>query len=460
MTNGRQLLNIAENISRMSRTYVGSLACQRDSHLLEGFKTTVVSSEPISSKNGKKKSPTYHLELQDTILFPEGGGQPSDSGVLKILDGPDAGESVIVSQVSRLGLHAKHCIEKKIEPGTTVEITVDGDKRWDYMQQHTGQHLLSALLEQKFNLKTLSWSMGGILNDKKKSLEMNDYFNYLEIPRKLLKEEIQDLSDEMNHYILVNPLSIQVHEATQDSVGSLNTNKIPEDYDLSKGIIRTVHIGNIDANPCCGTHLKETSEIGSILISPNQTTVRGTNSRVFFMCGGRVSKYAGMANDVLAGAKGILSCQEAQIPEKIEKQRDQLQKLTKKEQYWKSELAVYESRAIVEKLKQNGKASLLKDTFGTLDYLLAVFKEVSAASQFTSNYTLLLCGREKQTETGSIVVFSDSGDNISAVTDKLSSLFSNIKGGGGKNGGKWQGKLMKITSQEWDALEEYVSSEF
>lgn len=444
----------------MQRTYVGSLACQRDSFLLKGFTTTVVSSEPAGSKSSKKSPPIYHVELQDTILFPEGGGQPSDTGFLKILEGPDADETIPVSHVFRLGLHAKHSVSRLIEPGTKVEITVDSGKRRDYMQQHTGQHLLSAVLEKKFNLDTLSWSMGGVISVKKKCLELNDYFNYIEIARKLTELEIKDLSEEVNKHILVDPLPIKVHEATQDSVGDLKTHKIPDDYDLSKGIIRTIHIGDIDANPCCGTHLGNTGQIGSILISPSQTTVRGTNSRLYFMCGSRVTKYGEMANGILLTAKGILSCQEAQVPEKIARQKDQLQKSIKKEQYWMKELAVYESKTIVEQLKQNKKAFMLKDTFGTLEYLLQVLKEVSTACQEMSEYTLLLCGREKQTESGSVIVFSDSGESISDTVSQLSRCLKNLKGGGGKKGGKWQGKATNFTDQEWVALKELKASRF
>ncbi|QLQ80210.1 hypothetical protein HG537_0D02110 [Torulaspora globosa] len=441
----------------MKRTYVGSLACQRDSSISKGFQTTVVSCEPVDSKNDKE---IYHVELQDTILFPEGGGQPSDTGILKVLDGPNANESVVVSHVARHGLHAKHCVNQRIEPGTRVEITIDSGKRMDYMQQHTGQHLLSALLEQKYSLKTLSWSMGGVPNSKKDSLEIGDYFNYVEIPKRMSEQEVQDLSEAVNHYILIEPMSISIREATNETAGSLNTDKIPDDYDLSKGIIRTVHIGTIDANPCCGTHLKNTGQIGSILILPNQTTVRGTNSRLYFMCGHRLKKYGEMASEILTKTKASLSCQEAQIPEKIEKQKDQLQKLSKREQYWMRELADYESKAIIEQLKQNRKAYLLKDTFGTLEYLLQIFKETKAACQDIPSYVLLLCGRDKQTDTGSAIILSTSGEDVLRISSKLSSCFKSIKGGGGSNGGKWQGKMTKVMSQEWAALEEFVASEF
>lgn len=152
----------------MTPARVGALACQRNSFLFDGFKTLVVSCEPI--KNKKDKIEDYEIELQDTILFPEGGGQPSDSGSLKIVEGNGDSsliEKISVSHVSRTGLHAKHHVNEYIEPGTTVEVAVDGERRMDYMQQHTGQHLLSAILERNYKVDTVSWSMGGIITKKK-----------------------------------------------------------------------------------------------------------------------------------------------------------------------------------------------------------------------------------------------------------------------------------------------------
>ena len=123
----------------MKSAMVGGLACQRNSFLFVGFRTVVVYCEPKKDKKGKTEG--YDIELQDTILFPEGGGQPSDSGLLRILkrngDSSSTNKNIQVLHISRSGLHAKHHVEEPIEPGTTVEIAVDAVKRMDHMQQHT-----------------------------------------------------------------------------------------------------------------------------------------------------------------------------------------------------------------------------------------------------------------------------------------------------------------------------------
>lgn len=443
--------------SGVKRTYVGSLACQRDSFLFEGFQTTVISSEPTQIKDKAEAQTVYQVEFEDTILFPEGGGQPSDSGYLKVIESSDGEDHIPISYVSRTGLHAKHHIGTFIEPGTKVELAVDASKRIDYMQQHTGQHLLSAILEKRYKLDTLSWSMGGVPTEKKPELEMNDYFNYIEIPKKLTKNEVNEVSKIVNEYITVDPQEILVVERRPDAHGGVETSKIPDDYDLEKGILRTIHIGSLDANPCCGTHLKSTGQIGSIMILPIQTTVRGTNSRLYFMCGNRVTKYGCLANEVLSDAKAILSCSEAQIPDKVGKQREQIQKANKREQFWMKELAQYEAAALTQNVLLTKKAYLLKDDYGTLEYLLQVFKEVSKACKNMAEYEIILCGREKQSEMGSVIILSESGEKIASISHQFSSLIKTLKGGGGKKGGKWQGKVVNFNNSEWEAVKNYLA---
>ncbi|CCC67282.1 hypothetical protein NCAS_0A07240 [Naumovozyma castellii] len=441
---------------------VGQLACQKDSFCLDNFQTTVISCKEL------KGTPTkYEVELQDTILFPEGGGQPSDTGTITIVS---SGDIIPVKYVYRVGLHANHMVSQYIEPGTKVDLTVDSEKRIDYMQQHTGQHLLSALLESQYALNTLSWSMGGVPKEKNGiaiELEPSDYFNYIELSRKLTEEEIKNVTTLMRKYIVLDPQVITVKERNpQETVtDDASFSKIPEDYDMTNGVIRTIHIGNLDSNPCCGTHLNSTATIGGILISRNQTSVRGTNSRLYFMCGNRIAQYGEFANDTLLKLKSSFSCGETQIMEKVEQQKEQLQKSNKRERFWIKELAILEAKKILLNLKDiKGRTYLLKDEFGTLEYLLAIFKELSSVLKEEQNnykeYLIVLCGRETQTKTGPLMIISESGEKINEVSTKLSSMIETLKGGGGKKGGKWQGKISSFSNNDWDSLAHYLNTDY
>ncbi|CAI4744544.1 CIH_collapsed_G0047040.mRNA.1.CDS.1 [Saccharomyces cerevisiae] len=381
----------------MTPVKVGALACQRNSFLFDGFKTLVVSCEPTKNKKGEIEG--YEIELQDTILFPEGGGQPSDSGFLKIVEGNRNSskiEKILVSHVSRF--------------------------------------------------------------------EPSDYFNYIELNRKLTLDEITNVSDEINQLIINFPQEIIVEERIgEETVDEVSTSKIPDDYDLSKGVLRTIHIGDIDSNPCCGTHLKCTSQIGSILILPNQSAVRGSNSRLYFMCGKRVSLYAKSVNKILLDSKNLSSCSETQISEKITRQTKQIQQLNKREQYWIKRLARTASEELMNTLKASGKkrAYFMEEEYGTLELLLQIHKEVSNfLKDDTEGYEIILCGYERQTNTGSLLILSESGEKIANLAANLGSILQNLKGGGGKKGGKWQGKITSISNAEFAALSDYLSHDF
>lgn len=140
------------------RRYVGILACQRDP-LLSTLETTVTRCDkvalPVAKGKGKKgaadaakaediPADEWEVELLDTVLFPEGGGQNSDSGrLVPLVEGQDgqSGEPAIVRQVLRRNLDAVHYVSKPIEVGTKVRVEVDMERRRDLMDQHTGQHV-------------------------------------------------------------------------------------------------------------------------------------------------------------------------------------------------------------------------------------------------------------------------------------------------------------------------------
>ncbi|SMN22933.1 similar to Saccharomyces cerevisiae YNL040W Putative protein of unknown function with strong similarity to alanyl-tRNA synthases from Eubacteria [Maudiozyma saulgeensis] len=454
-------------------TVVGALACQRDSFKFNDFETVVVSCEeqpkkPVSKKKAKiieDELPVYIIELKDTILFPEGGGQPSDTGYLRYKMEDETVE-VPVFYVSRDGLYAKHHVHQFIKVGTNVNVEVNKRRRIDLMQQHTGQHLLSAILEKKYQLKTVSWSMS-TPNDGFSHVDPNDYLNFIELTRRLTEEEIDYLNDEINQYITLMPQRITVEESILQGLDS--SSKIPDDYDiLNGGIVRTIHIGSLDSNQCCGTHLSNTSQLGSIMVIKSQTTVRSTNSRLYFACGTRVFKYANQANQLLNITKQILSSSDIQIPEKTEQLKIQLSNKTKSEQFWMMESAINDSKEIIQNFKQQqqkglssgiNKTSLFKEDYCTQEYLSRIHKELTneilkECTDDNNSYVIILGGFDKKTKIASLMIISDLGKSIQDVVNKFNEILPNVRGGGGKNGGKWQGKATDVDVKSWKSLTE------
>ncbi|NXE70596.1 AASD1 protein, partial [Calcarius ornatus] len=117
------------------------------------FTTRVVScrAAELRPEGGGEPVSGFQVVLEDTILFPEGGGQPDDRGLIG---------DVPVLRVTRRGSEAVHFVPAALEPSAEVLLSLDWERRFDHMQQHSGQHLISAVAEQMFGFKTTSWELG------------------------------------------------------------------------------------------------------------------------------------------------------------------------------------------------------------------------------------------------------------------------------------------------------------
>ncbi|ODQ81986.1 hypothetical protein BABINDRAFT_160202 [Babjeviella inositovora NRRL Y-12698] len=412
-------------------TVVGALACQRDSYLRTLTTKVVGCQELLPEKKSKKASEpvtkSYEVELEDTVLFPEGGGQPSDTGSIN--------GSIPVTYVKRDGLIAKHITTEPLQVGSEVSLTLDWDKRWDHMQQHTGQHLLSAVLD-RYDLPTLSWSMGEMLN-------------YIELPRAMSAEEVAKVSKEVNGEIKkATAIAVEVPKDKDE----VNQEKMPLDYDVNKGVLRIVTIGKLDSNPCCGTHLALTAEIGAIALL-NQQSVRGTNSRLFFLTGDRVVTYATMAHSVLKTLNANLSCQTDGICDKVAQLQMSYKKAITKETNLMKELATYELRDFVAKFKGGACfAYVYKSDLG-LDFAHNVTREVGvyfAEEKVTDKTVVVLTGEGK--DGGACIVIGEKTDEI---VSELKKRLSNLKGGGK---GKFQGKISAYEKGQLESVKLYLDS--
>lgn len=436
----------------MSPAIVGALACQKNS-FLKTLTTNVVSckeyvpivtSKDKQNKNLKKATPEkketlYAVELEDTILFPEGGGQPHDLGFFNV---SGAGK-VPVNQVLRDKLAAVHVTPSPVPVGAEVTMEVDWERRLDIMQQHTGQHLLSAILDT-YDLETLSWSMGNPVN-------------YLEIPRRLDDSEIEEITTKINDAIVQN-IPIEVHTPDKDG-HDIDTSHIPDDYDLSQGIIRVVKIGDIDVNPCCGTHLTATGQIQAISIL-HQTKIRGDNSRLHFVCGSRVSSLLQNYHKILKEVSGLqLSCQIEDVNDKTNELLQNFRKVQSRESNLLKELASMKAAELFSSLEKGecDVVSVYREDSNS-EYLTQVQKELSTLinTKADSNvsldkFTLILINGDYKSGLGGMVKVT--GPKAEQVQADLKTILSNMKGGG--RGTTFQGKITKYEKGEVENVLKY-----
>ncbi|MGC3999922.1 MAG: alanyl-tRNA editing protein [Anaeromyxobacter sp.] len=232
--------------------------------------------------------------LDRTAFYPEGGGQPADRGQLG---------GVPVVDVQEVGGEVLHALEGAAPTGH-VAGEVDGARRLDHLQQHHGQHLLSAAFERVAGARTLSFHLGAELC----TIDLD------RAPGALGPEVLRAVEAEANRLVFAD-LPVTVRTFAPEELARLPLRKAPE-----KGArVVVVREGDaddatvIDASPCGGTHPRRTGAVGAIAVL--RAVKWGSGSRVEFACGGRVVRMLSVAGSRLAEAAAALRCAPAEVPE-------------------------------------------------------------------------------------------------------------------------------------------------
>ncbi|KAK1985441.1 threonyl and alanyl tRNA synthetase second additional domain-containing protein [Colletotrichum cereale] len=426
---------------------VGALACQRSSYI-RTLEAEVISCEkrppPTTKKNGSKEksagdavsgghSETWLVEFADSILFPEGGGQPSDHGTVTPLSNPGA-TPIPIEFVERVGLRCVYHSPEPLAPGETVRQEVDFQRRWDHMQQHTGQHLLSAVMNAYDGLNTLGWGMG-----------KGGAMNYVDLPRKPSEPELQAIQARCND-IVRSSLPITV-ETPDDA----KVHKMPEDYDQAKGVVRVIRIGDIDRNTCCGTHLSQTSHISLILVHHGEP-VHGKNFRLYFSAGDRAISLATASIGAMGTISKLLSSKNAadEVVQSVKTVQASAADLKKREKKLLSDIADFEAESAKARL-QTSKSVWVHRADGNADFVKWVTASVKDAVMACGGVVVVATGEEKKS--GQVVVLGEKGC-VEAVAAKIKDIVAGVKGGGA--GDKWQGKVGAWEKGSLEALRKLV----
>ncbi|KAK7061679.1 putative alanyl-tRNA editing protein alaX [Favolaschia claudopus] len=456
-----------EQGSEIYSTPVGVLACQR-SPLLRQLDAIVVSSvlstPPPLAKGAKKVviAPTIpkgaiclEVCLNDTVIFPEGGGQPSDIGIITTQDGTVWN----VLQAKRQGgqaIHYVHIADGNIDralqifcAGAQVKVELDQagfDRRYDHMTLHTSQHLLSALLETRLNLPTLSWSMTSAGPC------------YVEIPRGMSLEEISSIQAEANRLVFEGrKIHVEVEEldakarkpVEKTETGRAIGKGLPEDY--TGGVNRVVVIDGVDRNPCCGTHLPSLNNLQLFILPQTDALSRSstTVARLNFLAGPRLISHLASTHSHLVSTSAILSCGTPQVPDRVKLVVDDRRSATKRVEDVELELGKYIATDLIQSLGNTGElfkkhVHRTDDSATALSFLTAIssaFSDEMAKLQSQTPYLIVLTSSpsaHSSTNTNVVFVFGSEDKRVKEVGDALKVKLA-VKGGG--KGVKWSGKF-------------------
>jgi len=292
-------------------------------------------------------SPRAALVLDRSAFYPTSGGQVFDSGwittdanhKLKVTEVADAEDGRIVHY-----FEAERDFDKTaLKPGTRVRGQIDATRRRDHMQQHSGQHVLSAAFIRLYNMPTVSFHMA------------DDYCSIdLDTPT-LTKEQIESAERLANEIILENR-AVDIRFVPRDEAAQLGLRKLPP---TERDELRLIDIRDFDLTACGGTHVAHTGQIASVLLRKAEKVRQGW--RVEFVAGQRAVATARRDFTTLTEAAALFSAHIYDVPQQARKSLDEIRSLRKQREQSQEELAAAQAAALLAEIPEvNGRKIVVR----------------------------------------------------------------------------------------------------
>src|ERR1700691_127498 len=242
------------------------------------------------------------IVLDRTAFYPTSGGQVFDTGWI-IPAGHVDGKLRIAEVAEQEDGTILHFLENpaQIESGSRIHGLIDGDRRRDHMQQHSGQHVLSAAFVRALNMPTVSFHMGA----ESCSIDLDT---------KGLTAKQAEAAEALANDVVTENRSVSIRFVTSEEAKQLGLRKLPP---VERDQLRLIDIHDFDLTACGGTHVTATGQIGSILLRKIEKVRQGW--RVEFVCGKRAVGTAHRDYATLAEAAGLLSTHVWDVPEQVRK---------------------------------------------------------------------------------------------------------------------------------------------
>ncbi|MBR4454800.1 MAG: alanyl-tRNA editing protein [Solobacterium sp.] len=225
----------------------------RDAYLRE-FDARVISCTP-----GRKG---YEVILSETAFYPEGGGQPGDTGILN---------GIPVTDTRKKNGTVIHLTDSPLQENTPVHGKINWERRFDHMQQHSGEHIFSGLIHHFFGYENIGFHLG-------------DETVTLDFSGTLSREDLSMIELRANE-IIWSDIETEITFPSEEELASLSYRSKKELH----GMVRIVTFPGADRCACCGTHVRRSGEIGLIKVLSSQNRKSGTRTEI--VCGKRALKY-------------------------------------------------------------------------------------------------------------------------------------------------------------------------
>ena len=357
------------------------------------------------------ESPRPAVVLDRSAFYPTSGGQVFDTGWIT----SDSGTKLRVTEVGEGEdgrvvhyFEAEDSTRHSFQPGTRVHGQIDAARRRDHMQQHSGQHVLSAAFIRLHNLHTVSFHMA------------DDYCSIdLDTPA-LTKEQIESAERMANEIILENRV-VDIRFVTREEAANLGLRKIPV---ADRDELRLIDIREFDLSACGGTHVRQTGQIGCIQLRKTEKVRQGW--RVEFVAGQRAVATTRRDFTALTETAALFSAHIYDVPQQAGKALDEVRALRKQREQSLEELAAAQAAAILaETAETQGRKVIVRILANReMNFLKLLAQKLTRAS---SNVVALLATTAPQ----AALVFAQSAGQPFDMGGLLKETMATLGGRGG-----------------------------
>ena len=289
----------------------------------------------IVARRTVKDSPGVILDA--TCFYPTSGGQPNDLGTLN---------GIAVRDVKKDDGDIVHILAEPID-ADVVKGVIDWPRRYDHMQQHTGQHILSRVMVDLFEAQTLSFHISGDICT-------------IDIDRKPESADDWELLQDRLHEIVGWNVSVNAYTVQPDEVDALNIRKIPD----RDGPLRIIDIEGVDRTACGGTHCATSGELGVVQITNRRPRkVHGGLYRIEFMCGRRALYDYNKKIDLVREVADVLSVSERDLRKSVSMLMQEKKSSDKAAAVFRGQLLDYEANVLIASIDVTHDMPLLHRVF-------------------------------------------------------------------------------------------------
>lgn len=288
--------------------------------------------------------PRPAIVLDRSAFYPTSGGQVFDTGWLSATDNAKFRVTEVADMEDGRVVHYLEA-STDLKPGMRVHGLIDARRRRDHMQQHSGQHVLSAAFIRLFTMPTVSFHMA------------DDYCSIDLDTQTLMKEQIEAAERLANEIILEN-YPVDIRFVTRDEAANLGLRKVPV---ADREELRIIDIRDVDVSACGGTHVRQTGQIGCILLRKAERVRQGW--RVEFVAGQRAVATARRDFTALTETAGMFSAHIYDVPQQARKSLEEIRSLRKQGEQSREELAEAQAKTLLAEIPEQDGRKLIVRTF-------------------------------------------------------------------------------------------------